>query len=203
MSQDRDNNFYQLPESDRDYRNLNCDPRAQYGGQIDPAAFDDLLKISAKRNVTVHGFVAEAGGLHIEDGIDLNNECRNIELAYGRVGAGRKGVAVTIKGGSCEITLRNLHITEPGRGCDIEIGNHSDQSWRKCQGIVLEELERADGRPVRVAWGRGDRPTIIGGNVQIAWGRTVLLHLYVYAKHYLPWIPAVAVLLAPCSLLPL
>ncbi len=186
---DTDNNYYQLPESDRDYRNLVCDPRKDLGGQMDPADFDDLLKISAKRNVTVHGFKAEAGGRHIEDGIDLNNECHNIELAYGQVGAGRKGVAVTIKGGCSEITLRSLLITEPGRGCDIEIGNHSNQSWRKCQGIVLEDLERADGRPVRVAWGRADRPTIVGGNVQIAWGRTVALHLYVYAKHFLPFIP--------------
>lgn len=185
MSHDTDNNFWVIPESDRTYEDLNCDPRAT--GAI-PANYDDLLKGSAKRNVTVRRFVSESDGTHKEDGIDLNNECDRIVFEDGRVGSGR-GVAVTIKGGSCNTELRRIVITRSGRHCDIEIGNHSDQSWKISSGTLLEDVVRADGEPVRVAWGRGSRPTIIGGNVKINWSWTVALHVYVYAKHFLPWIP--------------
>lgn len=193
---DRDNNYYQLPESDRDYDGLDCNPPAG-----DPTRYDDLLKISAKRNVTVRYFKAEGDGSHYEDGIDLNRECRNVILMDGRVGAGQKGVAVTIKGGSSDIKLVRQLVTRPGRHCDIEIGNHSDQSWKSCDGIELEDCLRSDGQPVRVAWGRGSRPKIIGGNVRIVWWWTAVLHLYVYAKHWFPrLVPVVALAATALSL---
>lgn len=182
MSQDTDNNYFNLPESDRDYDALDCDPRNQ---GLSPAEYDDLLKISGKRNVTVRYFKAESDGTHKEDGVDLNRECSDIVLMDGRVGAGG-GVAVTIKGGSCKTQLVRMLVTRPGRHCDVEIGNHSDQSWKSCDGTVLEDCLRTDGKPVRVAWGRGSRPKIIGGNVRIVWWWTAVLHLYVYAKHYFP-----------------
>lgn len=183
---DTDFNYYQLPESDRDYDGLDCDPRSKL---LKPSAYDDLLKISAKHNVTVRYFKAESDGTHREDGVDLNNECANVVLMDGTVTAGQKGVAVTIKGGSCRTKLVRLVIDRPGRHCDIEIGNHSDQSWKSCDGTVIEDCLRADGQPVRVAWGRGSRPKVTGGHVEIVWGWTVVLHLYVYAKHFLKFIP--------------
>lgn len=184
MSKDSDRNYYQLPESDRDYDGLDCNPPS-----IDPERYDDLLKISGKRNVTVRFFKAEGDGYHFEDGVDLNRECADVVLMDGRVGAGRKGVAVTIKGGSCDTQLVRLIVTRPGRYCDIEIGNWSDQSWKSCDGTIIEDCLRSDGQPVRVAWGRGARPKITGGHVKIVWWWTIALHAYVYAKRYLKFIP--------------
>lgn len=183
MSQDRDNNYWQVPESGREYAGKLLNPA---NGGYDPAGFDDLCKVSQKHDVTVRDFVAESGKKHIEDGIDVNNNCERILFKDGRVGAGRKGVAVTIKGGSSSISLEGVVVTDPGRHCDIEIGNHSDQSWKPCERIFIADCRRADGQPVRVAWGRGSRPIIRGGNVRIVWWWTVALHLYVYAKHYFP-----------------
>lgn len=180
---DKDTNFYNLPESDRGYKKLNCNPLAV---GMSPAGFDDLLKVSDKRNVVVREFIAESDGTHFEDGIDVNHECENIQFIDGRAGSGTKGVAVTIKGGSCNVSLERVVVTKPGRHCDIEIGNHSDQSWKSCDGTALRDVVRADGQPVRVAWGRGRKPRIEGGNVRIVWWWTAVLHLYVYGKHFFP-----------------
>jgi hypothetical protein len=186
VSKDTDFNYFQLPFSDLDYDGLDCDPRTKF---LNPSAFDDLLKISAKQNVTVRYFKATSDGTHREDAVDLNNLCQAVTLMDGTVTAGAKGVAVTIKGGSCATRLVRLVIDRPGKYCDIEIGNHSDQSWKSCDGTVIEDCLRRDSQPVRVAWGRGKRPQIIGGHVKIVWWWTAVLHAYVYAKHYLKFIP--------------
>lgn len=185
MPQDRDNNWFNVPADNATYSGDDYNPTAS---GADPSQYDDLLKLSCRVGVRVSHFNADSGGLHIEDGVDLNRECESCVLEDGEVGAGRKGVAVTIKGGCRGITLRRLLVVTPGHGCDIEIGNWSDQSWRPCSNIVIEDALRADGKPVRVAWGRGKKPTIRGGNARIAWGRTLALHLYVYGKRWLPFL---------------
>ena len=192
MSRDTDRNYYDLPESGtpaapRVYEYLDCDPRT---AGVDPATRDDLLKISRKHDVAVRAFAAASDGSHREDGVDIMNESERILLENGRVQAGRRGVAITNKGGNRGVTCRRLLIVAPyGRFTDIEDGNWADQSWRKTTGTVYDEIARADGQPVRYAWGRADRAQLRNGKYRIVWWWTAVLHLYVYTKRLLPFLP--------------
>lgn len=151
---------------------------------------DDVLKIHKQHGLIVQHFRAGQGGMHLEDGIDAQNRNVNCIVQDGRVGAGRKGVAITNKGGNVGMTYRRLVLTAPyGRHVDIEDGNHSDQVWDKTIGTTYDEVVREDGQPVRYAWGRAQRAELRNGNYRICWGWTLALHLYVYAKHYLKFIP--------------
>jgi len=194
MPQDKDSNYFDVPESGtpgnpRIYEGVevDCDPR--HAG-IDPATKDDLLKCSAKHDVLVRNFVAVSDGTHKEDGIDLMNESERVVFENGRVQAGRKGVAITNKGGNRDCTFRRVVIEAPyGKFTDIEDGNWADQSWRKTTGTTYDEIARSDGKPVRYAWGRAARARLLHGQYEIVWGWTILLHLYVYAKRAIPFIP--------------
>lgn len=176
---DKDINYFNVPDGTSLLEGLIVSPD-------NPGQYDDLLKVSGKQNLVIRDF--EVRGVGIEDGIDCNRLCENVLFENGKVDSG-KDLAFTIKGGCRNIHLKNILITRPGNHCEIELGNHSDQSWNKTTGVILENVRRADGKPVRVAWGRADKPKVIGGNVKFCWGWTVLLHFYVYLKHWLPFIP--------------
>lgn len=192
MSRDTDLNYYNVPESGepgrpRVYPGLDCDPRSE---DIVPATRDDLLKCSAKHDVEIVDFAAVSDGTHREDGIDLMNECERVVFRRGRVQAGRKGVAITNKGGNRGCTFEDILIVPPyARFVDLEDGNHADQSWRKTAGTDYRRVRRADGAPVRYAWGRAERAGLLEGRYRIVWWWTAVLHLYVYAKHWFKFIP--------------
>lgn len=195
MSRDRDLNFFNFPAAGANgdpgapahYPGLNCDPRSV---GANPADYDDLLKVSAKHDLRITDFNATSDGMHKEDGIDLMNRCERITFEGGRVQAGRKGVAITNKGGNRDCTFRDIVILPPyGRFVDIEDGNHADQTWHKSTRTTYDNVRRADGAPVRYAWGRADRARLLNGRYRIVWWWTAVLHLYVYAKHWFKFIP--------------
>lgn len=190
---DRDLNFFNLPANGSGergrparYAGIDCDPRIQ--GLL-ASDYDDLLKVSAKRDVDLEDFAAVSDGTHKEDGVDLMNECERVNFRRGRVQAGRKGVAITNKGGNRDCTFEDILILPPyARFVDIEDGNHADQSWRKTTGTVYRRVRRADGAPVRYAWGRADRAQLLEGRYRIVWWWVLVLHGYVYAKHWFKFI---------------
>lgn len=192
MSRDTDNNgiSYAGPESwGSRVGDLDYDQWLRQQGR-DLTQIDDVLKLHAQHGLIVSNFRAGVGGAHLEDGIDCNDRNVNCILEDGAIGAGRKGVAITNKGGNVGLTFRRLTIYPPyGKHCDIEDGNHSDQSWNKTTGTTYDEVVRLDGQPVRYAWGRADRAELRNGNYRIMWGWSLCLHVYVYLKHWLPWIP--------------
>lgn len=182
---DTDRNYYNLPASGTpgcpyDYPGLNCDPRANGDS---PAAYDDLLKVSGKTDVVVRDFLAASDGTHKEDGIDLMRESARVVFRHGTVQAGRAGVAITNKGGNSDCTFEDILIIAPyGKYVDIEDGNWADQSWRRGTGNVYRRIRRADGQPVRYAWGRAGKARLVDGQYRIVWWWVAVLHLYVYGK---------------------
>jgi len=184
LSRTPDNNgtSYDQPEHDgRTFSHMNYDP-VQSGR--DPTQVDDILKVSGRSILTITDFIAAtAGGVHREDGVDLNNGCYRCAFVRGTVQAGKGGVAITNKGGNCLTLFRDIVILPPyGRFTDIEDGNHSDQSWKKTTLTLYDNVHRADGKPVRYAWGRADRATFTNTKVKIVWWYTIALHVYVYVK---------------------
>lgn len=146
-----------------------------------PAEFDDILKLSHARNGVVRGCFIGAAGLQRENAIDMNRNCERIVVGDCRLASGRQN-AVTIKGGCRHIQLQRVRIV-PGSGhCDIELGNWSDQSQERVTDVLLEDVIRTDGQPVRVRLGHADRPAIAGGNVRIDWFGSAVLKLYWWGK---------------------
>ena len=146
--------------------------------------YDDILKISHCREFTFRDCHVCPEGLQREDGVDIMRFSRTIAFFNSRVAAGRR-YAFTIKGGSSEILLRNVIITRPGRFVDIDLGNYSHNADGKTGKVTLDNVVRADGKPVRVRVGWADQPIVIGGNVKILVVQSYLLKIYVHAKRLL------------------
>lgn len=154
------------------------DPRAQ---GIDPAGFDDLLKLSNARDVLVSHCAVRGGGLQRENAIDLNRNCSGVVIRDCAVEAGRQN-AITIKGGTKNTILQRVTIERPGGNCDIELGNFSDQSFERTTGTFISSVTRLDGQPVRVRCGHADWPLVTNSNVRILYFQSYRLKLYVWAK---------------------
>jgi hypothetical protein len=145
--------------------------------------YDDILKASGKDPVTVnYANINLLGGRNREDGIDIN-KCDNVTLNGINVRAGHK-YAVTIKGGCSNVLLKDILVYQglSYEGVDIDIGNWSDQSMKQCNRIVLANLRRTDGEPVRVRVGHSERPIIEGGNVRILFWKSLTLKAYLLLK---------------------
>ncbi|HWA07923.1 MAG TPA: hypothetical protein VG838_00500 [Opitutaceae bacterium] len=153
---------------------LTVDPREE---GLNPADFDDLFKLSHAEQVKVTGLTVRGGGLQKENCIDMNRLCRDVEIINARLEAGQQN-AITIKGGCRDIHLSAITIERAGGHCDIELGNWSDQSWDPVTGVVLTNVCRADGKPVRVRVGHADAPVIVGGNVKILFWGSLYLKTY-------------------------
>ena len=146
-----------------------------------PDDYDDVFKLSHVTDFKVDGLTVR-GGQQKENAIDMNRECVDVEIINARLEAGKQN-AITIKGGCKNISLFGVTIERAGGHCDIELGNWSDQSWNKTTGVVLTNVVRLDGQPVRVRVGHADDPVIAGGNVKILfWGS-----LYLKAYWNLKW----------------
>lgn len=183
-----------MSKPDRNYRSfadetgetrtdLHIDPRDE---GLDPADFDDLLKISHCRTWTLDGFGVFGGGRQRENAIDLNRACQDVMLANGTVEAGKQN-AITIKGGCVGTTLHNIVIVRPGGNSDIELGNHSDQSQSRTTGTILSNVTRSDGKPLRVRGGNADWPIATGTTrIRRQWFRSLKLKIYVAGKRRFP-----------------
>ena len=128
-----------------------------------PLDYSDILKLSKATNIVVKGCTIHGGK---EDCIDMNRYCENILVEDTKV-ISNGNYCFTIKGGTKNVTLRNVVIEKHGKWYDIDLGNWSDQSNELTTGIVLDNVTSADGKPVsvRVLW--AEEPTVIGGNVKV------------------------------------
>ena len=136
-------------------------------------SYADTLKFSNAHGVTVRECSIFGG---TEDCIDLNRGCTYITIKdCDLMPAGK--YAVTIKGGTSAIQLKNVFIHDHGDETDIDIGNWSDQSKEPTGSVILQNVCMTDGSPVRcrVLW--GERPIVIGGNVKV----TVVPRVLVWA----------------------
>lgn len=152
-----------------------------------PANFwDDAFKLSNAWAVTVTNCNINPNGGNREDGIDINRFCRDVLIKNCRVRSGDK-YAVTIKGGSHQITLQDVTIHGPRgkEGVDIDIGNFCDWNYAMTNDITLKNVIREDGEPVRLRIGRGENVNIVGGNVKVLVVQSFLLKAYVWAKFWL------------------
>ncbi len=184
LSRAPDKNFssFDQPEHNlQTFEFVNANPASQMKR---PEDYDDLLKVSGRQGTAIYNFDATSGsGKHREDGIDINNECTSVRFVHGRVQAGQKGVAITNKGGNFATLFENIVIIAPyGKFVDIEDGNHSDQSWKKTTLTLYKNVRRADGKPVRYAYGRADKASFVDTDVKVVWWYTAALHVYVYVK---------------------
>lgn len=128
----------------------------------DPRGFDDTLKLSACSHFEFDGGRV-AGGR--ENAVDVNNRCAQGLFNHLRLVGGDQA-SIVVKGGSKGIVFADCVLEpSPKSWCDVLIDDWSDQS-QDSSTVLLKNLTRADGRPVRVVAGRGVWPSIIGGNVR-------------------------------------
>lgn len=148
-----------------------------------PQYWDDVLKLSNAWAVTVTDCDINPEGGNREDGIDINRFSRECIIKDCRVRAGGK-YAVTVKGGSNYITLKNIVIHGPRgkEGVDIDIGNYANNIYAMTHNIYIYNVNREDGRPVRIRIGRGCDVHVRDSNVKILVFQSIMLKAYVWAK---------------------
>lgn len=149
----------------------------------DPSNIDDVLKISHSERITFIKCDINPKGGNREDGVDVMNNSKNIRFSECSVGCGK--YAFTIKGGSNFVWLDNvvIHGKHGIEGVDIDIGNFSSTVPDDKTGIVmLDNVTRKDGKPVRVRVGWASYPVITGGNVKVLFWQSLILKAYVAFK---------------------
>lgn len=143
------------------------------------SSIDDTLKFSNASNIRARGLVVRGGR---ENAVDLNRRCRDVDISDSRlIGGGH--CFVVIKGESANVSLRHITLEEPQGRADIELGGWSDQAFGKTTRVILQDVVRADGKPVRVVVGRADRPTVIGGNVKVLLLQSLVLKAFWWTKY--------------------
>lgn len=154
-----DNNYYSIADQDGV---ILANETLPYGGvMVDD--YDDILKLSHATNTKILSCIIYGGK---EDCIDLNRYCNNI-LIQDTILYPFGNYVCTIKGGTSNVTLKNIILKNRGKETDIDIGNWSDQSNELTTNIILDNVTCYDGSPVRVRVLWGTRPTVIGGNVKV------------------------------------
>jgi hypothetical protein len=174
-----DKNYYSVADADNFVlKDMTFSPQAE---GLDPALFDDILKLSHARFGSVQFCNVDAEGKQRENAIDMNRECVSVEVKNCRLVSGQQN-AITIKGGCYGILLENIEIV-PGSGhCDIELGNWSDQSQNKVTQVVIRNVWRTDNKPVRIAVGHADFPRIEMTHYKYQLFRSAFIKLYCWIK---------------------
>jgi len=104
----------------------------EMGDILPPPGTSDSIKITSgccRLHITANRVI---GGS--EDCVDINNECRDIVVDA--IWEPRGKYLATIKGGSRDIELRGRVVTQ-GKEVTIDLGNHSDQSKKRTEGVFL------------------------------------------------------------------
>lgn len=154
-----DKNYYSIADQD----SVNVIDQSFPSSGVNPLDYSDILKLSKATNVVIRGCYIVGGK---EDCIDMNRYCENILVENTTVHS--SGLyCFTIKGGTKNVTLRNVVINKHGKEMDIDLGNWSDQSKDLTTNITLENVTSSDGKPVRVRVLWAKKPTVIGGNVKV------------------------------------
>jgi hypothetical protein len=147
----------------------------------DPANWVDTLKLSNARDVNVQGCTILGAA---EDCIDAMRGSHDIVISGCKLYPTGK-YAVTIKGGSHDIMIVDTVIFGEGKEIDLDLGGWTSVNFDRSSRIVLDNVTRSDGKPVRVRVGHADKPTIIGGNVKIDHSGSLLLKAYWWVKYVL------------------
>lgn len=142
--------------------------------------YDDVLKFSNVKYAVVTKSDVWGGK---EDCIDMNRNCSDICINDSYLFP-RGKYGMTIKGGTKNVTLRNVTFLGHGKEADIDIGNWSDQSQEKTTNIKLIDVIASDGKPVRVRVLWGDLPEVVGGNVKIVIVSPVLVKIYRFLRKH-------------------
>lgn len=155
-----------------------------------PSEFSDLLKFSGVRNVTIEELIIPSDELGPRENlIDMNNACSGIRILRGELGRSRQN-ALTIKGGGSDILVGGMLLHRGTGHCDVELGSHSDQIYRRTVGVSLPNWQVSDGSRLRVRVGYAKKPICTAGTqVQYQVFAGLAVEGYVIAKHYLPVIP--------------
>lgn len=154
--------------------------------------YDDILKVSNVQDAEFAYCVVNLTGGNREDGVDVMRYSHDVRFYGCRVGAGQK-YAFTIKGGSDQIEIRDSLIIRPGGGwerVDIDIGNYSSTVPDARTGmVILRNVQRLDGKPLRVRVGWADRPLILQdpSTVHVLFWQSLALKVYVwFRRHFWP-----------------
>ena len=146
---------------------------------INSQDYSDILKLSHASNITVKDCIITGGK---EDCIDMNRMCENVLIEDTHLFSGGS-YCVTIKGGTKNVTLKNVTIDGHGKETDIDLGNWSDQSSELTTGIVLDNVQSKTGMPVRVRVLWANKPTITGGsNVDVTVVPKFLVLIYRFLR---------------------
>jgi len=148
-----------------------------------PQDYEDILKVSACRRCRFEDMtVTTTEPCNREDGIDISYLCDDIVFDNFRVDAGRL-YAVTVK--QCRnILLQNGTIGRPGGGwerVDIDLGNRSQYRSLRTTDVVIDNVHRLDGQPVRVRVGHADRPTLRNGIYDVLTLQSIGLKAFVWS----------------------
>lgn len=174
-----DNNFYSIADKD----NVVLADTELIVPFDQAHEIDDILKISHSTRILVQQVVVDGYSLQKENAIDMNRECRDVEVSNCRLVSGKQN-ALTVKGGCENIRIIHTEIV-PGHGhCDIELGNWSDQSDKRTTGVVLKNVWRTDGEPLRLRVGNADYPKIVDCEVDYLWFQSFLLKAYLFLKKH-------------------
>lgn len=146
---------------------------------INAQDYSDTLKLSHAKYITVKCCYITGGK---EDCIDINRMCENILIEDTTLFSGGS-YCVTIKGGSKNITLKNVTIDGHGKETDIDIGNWSDQSSELTTGVVLDNVQSRSGEPVKVRVLWANKPIIINNsNVSVTTIPKCLVSIYRFLR---------------------
>lgn len=70
-------------------------------------------------------------------------------------------------------------------GIDIDLGNYSDSNMIKTTNVILHNVRREDGEPVRIRVGHADKPIVINSKVKILFWWSIAIKIYVWGKYAL------------------
>jgi len=133
----------------------------------EPLEYSDILKFSNAQNMLAKNLKVCGGK---EDVIDINRKCNNI-LIINCLLSGNGKYIFTIKD-STNITIKDCVIDRAGKDFDIEIGNYSTTGSTKVINVVLDNVTRTDGKPIKVNVLNGNKPVLVNGTkakITVVW----------------------------------
>lgn len=147
-------------------------------GEVNPLDYSDIVKLSNASNITLKDCTIHGGK---EDCIDMNRNCNSVIIENTFLES-NGNYCITIKGGTKNVTIKNVTITNHGKETDIDLGNWSDQSSELTTNITLDNVVSEDGFPVKVRVLWADKPTVIGGNVKVTVIPKCLVKVYRFLR---------------------
>lgn len=122
--------------------------------------YEDALKFTSQLTAFKGYFGTVYSGL--ENCADLNNRCRAVSIHADDWVANGGKYPFTIKGGCSAVAISGRLIGH-GAECDVDAGNHSDQSKEWVKDWTLN-LISGDGSPIVIRCLRAEAPVLVEGS---------------------------------------